>query len=128
MRVSVVATLLAVVVVGVCDGLTCYKCHGCQEGERGSESQCNSLQSHCSKIVLGSRIEKGCATTATCQVRDIEEGLGNLLSSFGGSDRDDSQTLSKVVHCCDNDYCNSATSLGVAAFLPLMASLLVLCY
>lgn len=105
---------------------TCYKCSGCEEGQRGHPVECASYQHSCYKLVLGTRVEKGCATAATCSIGELEKGLSGVFSSFTGSRATDDPGA-RVAHCCEDDYCNgggavsSAPALCAAALAALMA-------
>jgi len=95
---------------------TCYKCDGCTEGQRGHPVECASFQFACYKLVLGTRVEKGCATGATCSIQDLEKGISGVLSSITGNRASDDDS-SRVAHCCNHDYCNGAASYSTAPTL-----------
>jgi len=106
----------------------CYKCSGCDEGQRGHPVECASFQHSCYKLVLGTRVEKGCADGATCSIQDLERGISGALSSLTG-DRRHEDPSSRVAHCCSHDYCNGAgaayasPALCAAALAALLARL-----
>ena len=51
---------------------------------RGVECK-NSIETLLQKLVLGTRVEKGCATGATCSIQDLEKGISGVLSSITGN-------------------------------------------
>ncbi|KAF2361891.1 hypothetical protein FHG87_007355 [Trinorchestia longiramus] len=119
--------LVLLVSVTATTALECYKCSSCEEGERGDPIECSSSQTACLKAVLGSHIEKTCTRNVACQLGDVEKSLANFFndisSSFGASSDEDSN--SRVMHCCDTDYCNGGSALGPATVALLLPPLLI---
>lgn len=131
---SLTCVVLVTFLVSTATALKCFHCNNC-ENSVGTPYECSSSYEACMKISVAGRIEKSCAQKLACGLGSVERGVvtaWNKIKNFL-SDVDvavtDGEVEAQIMHCCDEDYCNSATTRLLYPILLLLPALICfLCF
>jgi len=107
--------MIVLVILGVCSlahSLKCWDCHSddgkdCEDTSTNTETTCQSENDSCSKVIVGGKVNKGCA---------------GLVKAAGCK-----KSGETTVCYCHDDFCNSAGSFQIYPVLIvslILASLL----